>query len=172
MTRALRLLVWSPLLLLFAACGFQLRGAVVLPPVMERTVIEGVAPASAAGDAAARMIRRAGGEIVPGREEATAVLELRPPRFERRVSAVDAGGRASEYQLTLSLSYALLTPETERLIPARTLTVRRAYDVDATDALGVADEAERLQGEMLEEAIRRMLEQIRRAPPGAADGRR
>ena len=76
-------------LLLLQGCGFQLRGAVVLPQEMAATWVAGHGVSGELTEAVSESIRRSNGGVATAERDATAVLELSNESFSRHVATVD-----------------------------------------------------------------------------------
>lgn len=154
------------------ACGFHLRGAADLPAAMEATLVEGVGLNSDLGRALQQSIRGGGGNVVKSTDDASAVLSVQKNDMRRRVLSVDSRGKANEYELTYTLGFALRDPKGTQLLEPQTISVVRAYNFDADNALAMSNEEARVQREMVESAVAQMLRRIeagtRKAPPAAA----
>lgn len=156
----LRTLAVLSLALLVAGCGFHLRGAVVLAPEMRTTWVGGEVAGSPVAEEVREALTSAGAEVVAQPELARSLLELTAERVERRVSAVDAAGKATEYGLLYALDFRLLGPSGETLVAPQQVQVRRTYNFDSSNVLGASDQAERLLVEMRADAVRQMLRRV------------
>jgi len=144
------------------ACGFRLRGAVDLPPAMEHAVAEGVAQYSALGEALARSWQQSGGKLDfdADAEPARTRLTITRDDMSRRTLSVDSAGRPNEYQLTYKVDFRLTDASGEPLLESQSVSVNRAYQFNADNSLAMADEEERLERILSEEAAVQMLRRI------------
>lgn len=148
------------------ACGFALRGAVTLPPVLERVYVT-----HAQGDSLllldlADALQQAGSEVVPEAVPGVAVLEIQDEKRQRRVVAVNRDGRAQEYQLQLRIRYRLLRDDEEILAP-RSLELTRELSAGGGErVLGRESEADTLEEEMRTDAVRLILRRLERVKVG------
>ncbi len=153
------------------SCGFHLRGAVTLPPQMERTQLLGV---EARGPLAAEItaaLEDAGARVVAG--DATAQLVISGERQARRLLSVGSTGRASEYEITYRFSFELRAPAEAAeagakpavvvLVPQQTVSLNRDYAFDPNSVLGKGDEESLLVREMRTFAVRQMLVRLHAA---------
>lgn len=145
------------------ACGFHLRGAVVLPEEMERTYLQGVPVDSALAEEVKAVLDSSGGAVVTRLADATAILQLGGERTDRRVASVDSSGKVREYSLRYSLPFTLLTPAGDVLLPTRTVQTARSYNFDPDNVLGAGTEEAVLLREMRGFAVRQMIRQVRMA---------
>lgn len=162
--------LWSILSLSLApsGCGFKLRGARDLP---FETIYLGFPPNSPFGTELARNIR-AGTRtrVIEQREHADAVLEILSEAREREVLALNAQGRAREFQLRLTLSFRLTDNKGREFISPTSLGARR--DVSFNDAQVLAKESEEalLYRDMQTDLVQQLLRRIAAAKLNAAQG--
>lgn len=155
--------------LLLTSCGFRLRGAVTLPPQLERTELAGIDPRSALGDEIRAVLEGAGARIVMG--DATALLHVGDEGEARRVLTVGGStGQASEYEIIYQFSFELRAPlaldaaedaEPAILVPRQTVSVSRDYAFDPTNVVAKAEEEAMLVREMRTFAVRQMVLRLR-----------
>lgn len=147
MKRVFRLLV-ACLLLALSGCGFHLRGAVTLPPVMEITYIEAQQPYAGMAAALREQLRSAGARLTDQRNEASAVLRILQHRSERRVLSVGSRGKASEYELFEEVVFDLLKPDGSTILERQSLRLTRDLVFDETQLLGKIEEASDIRRQM------------------------
>jgi LPS-assembly lipoprotein len=153
------------------SCGFHLRGAVVLPPQMERTQLVGVDPRGPLAQEIAAALEDAGARVVAG--DATAQLVVSGEREARRLLSVGSTGRASEYEITYQFSFELRAPAADAkegvaaaavvLVPQQTVSLNRDYAFDPNSVLAKGDEEALLVREMRTFAVRQMLVRLQAA---------
>lgn len=146
--------------LFLSGCGFHLRGAAVLPPAMRDTLLEGIDRYSPLGDELANALSLAGGKLASDRGSATAVLHIVGERFDRRVLSLGADRKANEYELHYQLTYKLLSPKGETLVPQQKVNTVRDYVFNSSEVLGKEQEEETLRSEMRGYAVRQMLQRL------------
>ncbi|MBK1674385.1 hypothetical protein CKO35_13980 [Ectothiorhodospira shaposhnikovii] len=140
--------------LLLVACGFQLRGAVGLPPEMAHTAITGLS-ATDPLVIELQMALRAGGVVSVPLSEATAELRIHDLRTGRRALSVGRDAQISEYEIFTRLRYSVRGRGNDFEIPEQTLTLTRDYLFDPEGVLGQAQ-----QEQSLREAMRRDMVQL------------
>jgi LPS-assembly lipoprotein len=155
--------------LLLTSCGFHLRGAVTLPPQMERTQLLGVDARSALAAEITAALEDAGVRVVAG--DVTAQLVISGERQARRLLSVGSTGRASEYEITYQFSFELRAPAEATaagakpavvvLVPQQSVSLNRDYSFDPDNVLGKGDEESLLVREMRSFAVRQMLVRLR-----------
>ncbi|MCK5639516.1 MAG: hypothetical protein KAJ19_01920 [Gammaproteobacteria bacterium] len=153
---------------LLSACGFHLRGPVVLPEQMLKTHVIGVSEAEPLYQEIRFALDAAGGTLVK-REAASAILKISSARFNRRVLSVGSSGLASEYELNFLLKFSLqeaihdssLQDEQLVLVPTQKVSISRAYSFDSSNVLGKSAEEDLLREEILQVAVKQMVRQLR-----------
>jgi len=88
------------------------------------------------------------------------VVQLRGERMTRRVQTVNTTGRASDYELILTVEYALAKPEAITDGATRKFDSRREYNFDNAELLGKVEEEALLVQEMRRDIAARLLRQI------------
>lgn len=149
-------------LLLLAACGFHPRGALSLPQGAEKIYLSGVDPSQPLARDIAMLYTRSGGTVVDKRDEAAAVLEILGESSDRRVAAVNADGRVSQFELYYSLRFRLLDLRGEIIHPESSVGVTRDYAFDPSNVLGKAQEEGLLRDDMRQQAVGQMLRRLAR----------
>lgn len=145
--------------LALSACGFHLRG--VQPGVAGLSVqVVSATPFGELEQLLADGIRQADMTVVDAASDANMVVQLRSERLTRRVQTVNTTGRASDYELILSVEYVLASPSATADIPARKLESRREYNFSNTELLGKAEEESLLVQEMRRDIVSRLLRQL------------
>lgn len=165
MTLRRQLLLAAPWWALLSSCGFKLRGARDLP---FETIYLGFPPNSPFGTELARNIR-AGTRtrVIDQRDQAEAILEILSELREREVLALNAQGRAREFQLRLKLAFRLADNKGREFIAPTLLSARR--DVSFNDAQVLAKESEEalLFRDMQTDLVQQLLRRLAAARPDA-----
>jgi LPS-assembly lipoprotein len=146
--------------LLLAGCGFQLRGAVDLPPEMARTYISGLEERDALLLELERQLRSAGAEIVQSRAVASAELRVLGLRDTRRVLTVGGDASVQEYELATTVSFDVRGTDNEFRRERMTLTVVRDMTFDETNVVGKGGEEVLLREEMRRELAWQMVSRL------------
>jgi len=157
--------------LVLQACGFHLRGAVDMPPALQHTVAEGVAPYSPLGEALSRAWRQSNAQLEFERaaadDDATRLIIAREA-VSRRTLSVDSVGRPNEYELRYQVDFTLQDATGQQLLSGQNVSVNRAYQFNPDNALAMDDEEERLRKVLAEDAalqiLRRVTFQLRNRP--------
>lgn len=153
-----RRLVCSLAVLPLAACGFKLRGAQTLPV---ETIYLSLPVNSAIGAEMARLLRAStNAKVVTDRKEAQAIVELLGENREREVMAINAQGRATEYQLRLRVRFRVLDKTASELIGPTDLLARRDITFNESDLLAKESEESLLYRDMQSDLVRQMVSRL------------
>ena len=145
--------------LLLAGCGFQLRGAVTVPPEMSRTFIETDDRHSLFYRGLRDSLRTAGVEIVDSPVDATATFSIASDNTNLRVLSGSARNVPTEYEVYYTVVYGVVTRE-RPLLPLRSQTLTRDYTWDETRVLGKEKEEQVLREAIVDDLIRIVLFQL------------
>jgi LPS-assembly lipoprotein len=155
------------LVLLLAACGFQLRGAADLP--FDTLYLSG-----ATGGIALELKRNiqsgSATRVVDDPQAAQALLEFSEETRSKEILALSSAGRVREYRLVYRVSFRVGDGKGNDFVPPSTVTLTR--DVTYDDAVALAKETEEqqlfrdMQADMVQQIMRRL---SAARLPGAAD---
>lgn len=153
-----RTVVLLLMIVVAGGCGYQLRGAVSLPPELDGIHVAGPRDIGAA----LTLVLDSGGiEVQSSRDTASAVLRVRDELFDRRVLSVDAStGKEREFELAYRVAFELIGADGEELLPMQTVSLVRDYVFDANAVLGKSREQDVLHAEMRRDAATRIVRRI------------
>lgn len=144
-----------------AGCGYQLRGAVSLPPGLEAIHVDGP---PGIGAALVQALEGGGARIAPTRDSTSALLQLSDERFDRRVLSVDADtGREREFELAYRVTFRLIGGDGEELVSTQRVSLLRDYVFDSHALLGASHEQDILRAEMRRDAAGQVVRRIEAA---------
>ncbi|HRK57503.1 MAG TPA: LPS assembly lipoprotein LptE [Burkholderiaceae bacterium] len=153
--RLIALALWVTTL---SACGFHLRGTRELP---FDSIYLGVSPTSSFGAELARHVRAGTtSRVVDQAKEAQAVLEILSESRTREVLALNAQGRAREFQLRQHLSFRLLDQAGRELIGPTVLFAQRDIAFNDTEVLAKESEEALLYRDMQTDLVQQLLQRI------------
>lgn len=148
-----------PLLLLLAACGFQMRGAVSVPAEMARTYVASDDQRSLFYRRLRESLRGAGVNVVDSEAEATATFSILSDIPGQRVLSVSARNVPREFEVFYTVYYTVQT-ETATILEPRSQTLTRDYTWDETQVLGKEKEEELLREAIVADLVRIVLIQL------------
>ncbi len=157
----MRIVVIIVLAGLLSACGFQLRGANVLPEDLKNLYVQ--APERLADDVRV-FLDGTDTQVLRQPKGADVILTLSNPRYDRRVISVDPStGKEREFELTYSLTYRAERTAGKTILNTGQLIIRRDYFFDRDAIIGKSREAGVLRTEMRRDAIRQVLFRLQSA---------
>jgi LPS-assembly lipoprotein len=136
---------------LFAACGWQMRGAAELPEEMAVVYIQAADPYSPFVRELRRVLDTDTTRVTRDPDEATAMVRVLRTRSGRQTLSVNFAGRPQEYRVYYEVDFDVVGRD-RVLVEAQHLAIHRDINADPDDALGSRMEAERI-GEVLERDI-------------------
>lgn len=162
-TRAISRLLPLLVALLAASCGFHLRGAMELPPALQHTAVDGVAPYSELGEALDRAWRQSDATLLFERAtggEKTAHLQIIRDEVSRSTLAVDSAGRPTEYELHYQVTFALQDAAGKRLLRSQGVGASRTFQFNPANILAMEEEEARLKKILAEEVAQQILRRV------------
>ncbi|MEW6446165.1 MAG: LPS assembly lipoprotein LptE [Pseudomonadota bacterium] len=144
-----------------AACGFQPRGTVELPPTLQRLYIGGPQAERDFVAALTRLLKQNGGQVVGSPSEATLRLSVLSRQPGRREVVIDPRARLRELELTLRVTVKAEDAQGIPLLPSESFDTARTMHYDPNNLLGQGEEEARLREEMLEIVAQSILARLR-----------
>ena len=144
-----------------AGCGFQLRGAVSLPPELDAIHVDG--PPGISG-ALVQALESGGARVESARDSRNALLQLSDERFSERVLSVDPDtGKEREFELAYRVTFRLTGGDGAELVSTQTVSLLRDYVFDSDALLGSSREQGILRTEMRRDAAGQVVRRIEAA---------
>jgi LPS-assembly lipoprotein len=149
-----------------AGCGFQLRGAVELPPAYRAVHVRASDPL--VGEPLKLYLEAGGARLAASPAEADLTLAVTREARDRRVTAVDPRtGKPREYELAYALTYEVAGRKGDAILPPETVRLVREYTFEADAVLAKGEEEAVIYADMREDAVQQILRQLRLALGGA-----
>lgn len=154
------------LTLALGACGFHLKGAVKLP---YQSIYIALPESSVLGADLRRQIRANQATLLANKAgEAEAVFHQIGENRDRVIAAMNAQGRAREYQLRLRYSFRVTDNKGQPLTPVNEITLVREVTYDDNQVLSKAQEEEFLWNDMQKDLATQILRRLAAMQPKAA----
>jgi LPS-assembly lipoprotein len=153
------------LLLVLAACGFQLRGSAAVP---FQTLYIPNAKSGIALELKRNIEAGTNAKVIDDPRAADAILELSGEQREKIILSLNSAGRVREFRLRYRVSYRVHDGKGGEYVP--TSVVQLARDVTYNDAEILAKEAEEqllfrdMQSDMVQQVLRRLASAERPKP--------
>lgn len=145
--------------LLLSACGYHLRGAVDLPEDLRSVYISGAS--TALHNQFRIALESSSVQLVPSQAAAATVITISNEDILKRDVSLGAGGRANQFSLEYRLNYEVTDAKGNVLLNSQSVQVRREYFNNQIDVLAKDNEEQTIRGEMYQQAVRSMLNQVR-----------
>ncbi|TXL01692.1 hypothetical protein BMR02_02055 [Methylococcaceae bacterium HT1] len=148
-------------LLMLAACGYHLRGAIELPEALKTMYVKGASPELS--KAIRRIFRVTSGKLVATSGEAGMILNVLDEYYQRKTVSLSSTGYSNEYELIYRLTFDLLDANGNKLVSEQTIEVYKSYyNAQTSETLLSKDNEEIvLRGELYEEAVRMVIQRTR-----------
>jgi len=135
-----------------SACGFRLAGSEHLPPVLARPYLSVKNPYTDFAREFEHELKSAGAVLEPGRQDATATIEVTKDLVEQRTLAVSARNIPTDYELTYTITFAVHGPDSELMAP-QTITLSKDYSFEENVLLAKEHEADILRAQMARDLV-------------------
>jgi len=147
------------LVLIISGCGFQLRGAIELPPLYERVHLfdKGY---SDIGRPLTEALENVGSKMVASPSSSTSVITLLSRGTQRK--ALNVGGKQiREYELQLDVTFVVQDHEGKQLAEQQTVSMIRNFRNDPNDVLGKGNEEQIIRQEMNQAVVMQILRRLK-----------
>ena len=148
---------WLILLtLILSACGFQLRGMTELS--FKNLYIQG--NTLSISRELKQSLNANGIQVVANAENAELLLDLLDETNEKRILSLSGGGLVREFELNYRMSFRTREPASPTWSTVQTVQVRRDFSYNDNALLGKADEEEKLNISMRNDAVHEILRRL------------
>lgn len=149
------LIILLSLALICSACGFRLRTSFELP--QELLLLNVIGGEQNLRNKVIKILKAAAVDVD---NAAPITLKLRSLNFSRRVAAVDADAKPSEYELRQQLNYQLFDAEGAPISSRQQVSVIRSYSFTPEQIAAKQQEENVLIAEMLDEVVIKLIRQL------------
>lgn len=155
--------------LTLSACGWQLRGAGMIPAGLTSLHISSRDPHSPLVTELTRTLQSAKVEVPENAADATYALVILSERKGVRTATVNASARVSEQELREEVEFLILNRDGKTLLPRSTVVVERVFEYNENNVLATRDEEQLIRSEMRRDLVAQMLNRLRQFEdvPGA-----
>ena len=146
--------------LLLSGCGFHLRGSKDFSAQIKSLLIEGTPQHSELGRELRQAFSAAKVSVVEDKFAAELVLVIRQDKKSKRVISLDSSGQPNQYELSYQVQFLLVNKEGTERLPLQTVRLQREYIFDPNLILAKSSEEQRLQQDMLRQAVDQILRRV------------
>lgn len=143
---------------MLTACGFKLRGAIVLPDGLQSIYVAGPNRSKLVSDLKEILEYIESG--ASDRADAEVVLRVDNESDGHRTLSVDSRGKARESELEYSVTYSLIRAGGEVLLDKEPLLLVRTLITNGEEVIGRVNEAAIIRREMRGDAARQILRRV------------
>jgi LPS-assembly lipoprotein len=147
--------------LLLSGCGWQLRGAGMVPEGLDTLHISSRDPYSPLVVELTRTLRAANVRVPESAADAPYALAILSQRSSVRTATVNANARVSEQELSEEVEFLILDRDGKTLLPRSLVMVERVFEYDENNVLATRDEEQLIRGEMRRDLVSQMLNRFR-----------
>ena len=140
------------LILALGGCGFRLAGSERLPAVLAKPYLSVKDPYTDFAREFERQLKSSGALLQPGRQDATATIEVTKDLVEQRTLAVSARNIPTDYELRYTVTFDVKGPDAQILAP-QTITLSRDYSFEENVLLAKEHEADILRAQMARDLV-------------------
>ncbi len=137
---------------MLCACGFHLAGSGPLPAVMARPYLSLKDPYTDFSREFEHQLKSSGARLQPGREGATATIEVTRDTVQQMTLAVSATNIPTEYEITYTITFAVQGRDTQLLAP-QTVSLSKDFSYDVNLQLAKEHEADILRRQMAHDLV-------------------
>ncbi len=134
-------------MLALGACGFRLAGSEHLPPTLARPYLSVKDPYTDFAREFEHQLKGSGALLQPGRQDATATIEVTKDLVEQRTLAVSGRNIPTDYELTYTVTFDVSGPDAQLLAP-QTISISKDYSFEENVLLAKEHEADILREQM------------------------
>jgi LPS-assembly lipoprotein len=139
-------------LLGLSACGFRLAGSEPLPGILARPYLSLKDPYTDFSREFEHQLKSSGATLQAVRANSTATIEVIKDLVEQRTLSVSAANIPTEYELTYTVTFAVLGTDTELLAP-QTISLSKDYSFEENALLAKEHEADILRQQMARDLV-------------------
>lgn len=152
------------LLLVVAACGFQLRGSASLP---FSTLYVPNATVGIALDLKRNIQSGTNTRVVENPHDAAARLQFNEESRSKEILSLNASGRVREYRLIYRVGFSVVDGKGGEYLPTRVITLSRDVTYDDTVVLAKETEEQLLFQDMQSDMVQQIVRRLAAAKPPA-----
>ncbi|MDE0840558.1 MAG: LPS assembly lipoprotein LptE [Porticoccaceae bacterium] len=152
------------LVLILAACGWQLRDAQVVPENVGKIHLLSQQPNEQLLAELSLALKVYGVDVVNRNAQPDYSVVITDYRRVRRTSSMNSGARVAEYQLNEEVDFIILNSAGDSLSESATAAVERVYEFTESDVLASSDEERTVRSDMRIEIVRQVINRLRVLP--------
>lgn len=140
---------------LLTACGYHLRGSIVLPDELKNMYLFG--PSQALKTEIEHILHSSKGKITSSPNEASVVIKVMKEEIRNRVLSIGATGKSSETEINYYLRFQIYDNQETPLMEEQTIELSREFFNDQTAVLAKEGEEQLIRKEMYKQVARMLI---------------
>jgi LPS-assembly lipoprotein len=147
-------------LLCLTSCGFHLRGNVSLAPPLHKLYIQTNDPYGQLTRYLQQYFKTSDVELVSTPEAASTILSILSETETRNLMSIDITQLTRQYNLILTVSYEITTPQGKTLVPRQTVSETRTIPIKSNQILAGSNEETTLYEQMRQAIVYDIVNQL------------
>lgn len=149
------------LLWLLAACGFHMRGTMLLPEAMQNIYLENASSTLVAE--VQKTLKFSNAKIAPSKQHAGVVIKIVNEQFRTISLSISSTGKTNEVELFYSLDFEIFDAGGKILQSKKNMIITRSYFNDQTQVLAKSNEDSLLRQQIYQQAGSGLVDRARAA---------
>jgi len=145
--------------LLLSACGYHLRGALVLPAGLKNIYLEGASPQLR--EQFNGVMKVSSVALASSPETAGMIVRIFNEDNQRRVLSLSSGGVANDFELNYRFEYEVVDSNNKVLMARQPVEIKREYFNSQLAVIAKENEETVIRNEMYQQAVRTVINSVR-----------
>jgi LPS-assembly lipoprotein len=145
--------------LLLSACGYHLRGALVLPPGLKNIYLQGASPQLR--EQFNGVMKVSSVALASSPETAGMIVRIFNEDSQRRVLSLSSGGVANDFELNYRFEYEVVDSNNKVLMARQPVEIKREYFNSQLAVIAKENEETVIRNEMYQQAVRTVINRVR-----------
>jgi LPS-assembly lipoprotein len=145
--------------LLLSACGYHLRGALVLPPGLKNIYLQGASPQLR--EQFNGVMKVSSVALASSPETAGMIVRIFNEDNQRRVLSLSSGGVANDFELNYRFEYEVVDSKNKVLMARQPVEIKREYFNSQLAVIAKENEETVIRNEMYQQAVRTVINRVR-----------
>ena len=145
--------------LLLSACGYHLRGALVLPPGLKNIYLQGASPQLR--EQFNGVMKVSSVALASSPETAGMIVRIFNEDNQRRTLSLSSGGVANDFELNYRFEYEVVDSKNKVLMARQPVEIKREYFNSQLAVIAKENEETVIRNEMYQQAVRTVINSVR-----------
>ncbi len=156
-------LILGMMLCFLSACGYHLKGSVVLPLALQKIYVSERASVPFIEALNTVYQHNSTGQVVKRKSDAGLIIEVLYENYSRHTLSLNTSGYSNEYELTYEIQFNLVNQQGKTLASNQKFIVKKTYynEQQSDSLIAKQEEEQRLRQALYIEAVHRIIERSR-----------